>query len=114
LVPGNTSLFAPYPPGVLKSADAEAPYFTYLLFGVVLGYYQTCLSGTLPLEPHLLPKIQLFLAGCWWFICIILATQEAEIRRVKVQSQSGQVIHKTLSQKKKTKTTHHKKGVVEA
>jgi hypothetical protein len=35
---------------------------------------------------------------------IILATQEAEIRRTSVQSQPGKTVHETLSQK-----THHKK-----
>jgi hypothetical protein len=30
---------------------------------------------------------------------VILATQEAEIRRITVQSQSGQKVHKTLPQK---------------
>jgi hypothetical protein len=30
---------------------------------------------------------------------VILATQEAEIRRIRVQSQPGQIVHKTLSQK---------------
>jgi hypothetical protein len=30
---------------------------------------------------------------------VILATQEAEIRRIKVQSQLGQRVHKTLAQK---------------
>jgi hypothetical protein len=40
---------------------------------------------------------------------VILATQEAEIRRIKVQSQPGQIVHKTLSQKKK----NHKRGLVE-
>jgi hypothetical protein len=34
----------------------------------------------------------------------ILATQEAEIRGITVQSQPGQTVHKTLSQK-----NHHKK-----
>jgi hypothetical protein len=29
----------------------------------------------------------------------ILATQEAEIRRIKIWSQPGQIVHKTLSQK---------------
>jgi hypothetical protein len=32
---------------------------------------------------------------------VILATQEAEIRRIVVQSHPGQIVHKTLSQKKK-------------
>jgi hypothetical protein len=35
---------------------------------------------------------------------IILATQEAEIQRIAVRSQSGQKVHEALSQK-----THHKK-----
>jgi hypothetical protein len=30
---------------------------------------------------------------------VILATQEAEIRRITVQNQSRQIVHKTLSQK---------------
>jgi hypothetical protein len=37
---------------------------------------------------------------------VILATQEAEIRRISVQSQPGQRVRKTLSQKK----NHHKKA----
>jgi hypothetical protein len=31
---------------------------------------------------------------------VILATQEAEIRRTAVHSQPGQIVHETLSQKK--------------
>jgi hypothetical protein len=30
---------------------------------------------------------------------VILATQEAEIRRIAVRSQPGQIVHKTLFQK---------------
>jgi hypothetical protein len=42
------------------------------------------------------------LARCWWLMPVILVTQEAEIRRIVVQSQPGQiVVHETLSQKKK-------------
>jgi hypothetical protein len=33
----------------------------------------------------------------WWFTSIILATQEAEIRRITVQSQLGQIVRKTQS-----------------
>jgi hypothetical protein len=38
-----------------------------------------------------------------WLKPIILATQEAEIRRIMVQSQPRHIVHKTLPQK-----THHK------
>jgi hypothetical protein len=43
-----------------------------------------------------------------WLSLIILATQEAEIRRITVQSQAGQIVHETLSLK-----THYKEGLVE-
>jgi hypothetical protein len=36
---------------------------------------------------------------CWW-----LATQEAENRRIKVQSQPGQIVYETYLE-----NTHHKK-----
>jgi hypothetical protein len=37
--------------------------------------------------------------GHCWLKPIILATQEAEIRRIMVQSQPGQIVPETLSQK---------------
>jgi hypothetical protein len=40
-----------------------------------------------------------------WLTPIILTTQEADIRRIKVQSHPGQIIRVTLSQK-----TLHKNG----
>jgi hypothetical protein len=40
---------------------------------------------------------------------VILTTQEAEIRSIKLQSQPRQIVHKALSQKKKKKN-HHKTG----
>jgi hypothetical protein len=38
-------------------------------------------------------------------VAIILATREAEIRRIVIQSQPRQIVHKTHLKK-----THHKKG----
>jgi hypothetical protein len=38
-------------------------------------------------------------AGHLWLTPVILVTQEAEIRRIKVQSQPGQIVCKTVSQK---------------
>jgi hypothetical protein len=43
----------------------------------------------------------------WWLMSIILATQETEIKRIKVPS-LGQIVHETLSQKNPSQ-----KGVVE-
>jgi hypothetical protein len=37
------------------------------------------------------------LARCQWLRSVILATQEAEIRSIKVPSHPRQIVHKTLS-----------------
>jgi hypothetical protein len=37
------------------------------------------------------------LAGCWWLTPTFLAVQEAEIRRIMVLSQHGQIVRETLS-----------------
>jgi hypothetical protein len=42
------------------------------------------------------------LAGHWWLTSIISATQKAEIRKILVQSQPGQIVHETLSQENPT------------
>jgi hypothetical protein len=39
-------------------------------------------------------------AGRWWLTPVILATQEAEIRRILVWNQPRQIVQETLSQKK--------------
>jgi hypothetical protein len=41
-------------------------------------------------------------AGCQWLKLVILATQEAEIRRIAVQSQAGQIVLEPLCQKNPT------------
>jgi hypothetical protein len=38
-------------------------------------------------------------AGRQWLVPVILATQKAEIRRIKVQGQPRQIVHKTPSPK---------------
>jgi hypothetical protein len=52
-------------------------------------------------------------AGCWWLTPLILPTEEAEIRRIAVRSQTRQIVGETLSRK----TLHTKKkkkiGLVE-
>jgi hypothetical protein len=45
---------------------------------------------------------ELCCARCWWLTLIILATQEAEIRKITVQGQARQIVCKTLSQKYST------------
>jgi hypothetical protein len=49
-----------------------------------------------------------FTAWYPWLTTVILGIHEAEIRRITVGSQPGQIFHETLSQEK-----HYKKGLVE-
>jgi hypothetical protein len=44
-------------------------------------------------------KMLLVLAGCWWLTPVIPAIQEAEIRRIAVPRQQGQIVLQTLSRK---------------
>jgi hypothetical protein len=49
------------------------------------------------------------MTGSWWLTSVILATQEAEIRRIAVRNQPGQIVLRDHILKK----SHHKKGLVE-
>jgi hypothetical protein len=49
-------------------------------------FFFFCLKSALP-------------ARCQWLTPVILATQEAEIRRIPIRSQHREIVHKTLSQK---------------
>jgi hypothetical protein len=48
--------------------------------------------------PETLLKNTQHRARSWWLMPVILATQEAEIRRITVQNQPEQIVHKILSQ----------------
>jgi hypothetical protein len=50
-------------------------------------------------------------AGHQWLMPVILAIQKAEIRRITVGSQPRQIVHETLSQKKKKKKNPKKRPV---
>jgi hypothetical protein len=51
------------------------------------------------------------IARLWWLTPVILSAQEAEIRKIMVQSQTRQTICEALSGKKKKKNhTHTQKG----
>jgi hypothetical protein len=52
--------------------------------------------------------LEISLVGQQWFMPVILATWEAKIRRIKAQSQPGQIVQDLISKKH-----HHKKGLVE-
>jgi hypothetical protein len=65
------------------------------------------LTVFLALQTKLFPLHNHSFARHWWLTPIILTTQEAEIRRILVQSQPGQRVPETLSRK-----TFHKKGLV--
>jgi hypothetical protein len=49
-------------------------------------------------------------AKCQWLVPVILATQEAEIRRIAVQRQPRQTVQETLSKKKPIKKKGWKSG----
>jgi hypothetical protein len=50
-----------------------------------------CIAKTEVKKPHT--------ARCQWLTPIVLAIQEAEIRKITVRSQPGQTVRETLSQK---------------
>jgi hypothetical protein len=77
---------APLPPFYLQNF--------YRGFIKIFSYIHTNVLGS-----NSTPFDRLFrlLAGHRWLTPVILATQEAEIRRIKVWSQPKQIVHKTIS-----------------
>jgi hypothetical protein len=65
---------------------------------------RTCLKNRLKIKK----KRKIFIAKHQWLMPAILATRQAEIWRIEVQSQSRQIVHAFLSQK-----NQHKKGLTE-
>jgi hypothetical protein len=71
------------------------------------GYYQLTRVSDVPLSLDIVFKIsaaekleRIESKGCplnLWLTLVILATQETEFRRIKVQGQPRQIIHETLS-----------------
>jgi hypothetical protein len=59
-------------------------------------YYESHIQRRKKLERKLLLKK--WRARCQWLTPVTLVIQEAEIRRIAVRSQSGQIVHDTLSQ----------------
>jgi hypothetical protein len=57
---------------------------------------------------------EMILAGYQWLTTVILATQEAEIRRKAVLGQPEQIVHKTLSQKTNQPNKQTKKPITHA
>jgi hypothetical protein len=51
------------------------------------------------LGPNLNAQLKMFPARHWWLTPVILATQEAEIRRIAIRSQLGQTVCEILSRK---------------
>jgi hypothetical protein len=74
-------------------------------FRIQYTYTWKCHNETLCVE--ILNKSVFFFSqknqrgGCPWLTPVVLSTQEAEIRRIAVRSQPGQIVRKTLSRKKK-------------
>jgi hypothetical protein len=103
LIAASTSILSQQTPEALRWGAQEGPIphiescttmsilWSYALDNIVSNSFSYSLSESR-------------IAGHWWLTRVILATQKAEIRRITVQSQPQQTVHKTLSQKKKKKT----------
>jgi hypothetical protein len=66
------------------------------LAGQVLAYL--CYAMVSSSRKQINPFLKEYLAGHQWFTPVILAICEAEIRRIVVQGQPGQIVHEIPSQ----------------
>jgi hypothetical protein len=85
------------------------------ILGEVHKLLERCKLPILTHEETENPKSLISLKNCihakhWWLMPIILAIQEAEIRRIAVQSRPRETVHEILSQKY---LAQKKKGLVE-
>jgi hypothetical protein len=84
----------------INNHDQFLKYQTYLALIQSLKLIasgQLCFPLKLLCNSLAIPRKTKNTASCWWFRPIILATQEAEIRRISVRSQPGQIVCETLS-----------------
>jgi hypothetical protein len=70
-------------------------------------------SHLLSPRPWAMPSRGYHTVGHWWLTPANLATQEAEIRRITVRSQPGEIVGKTLPHTHTHTQNLHKKGLME-
>jgi hypothetical protein len=63
----------------------------------MLSGYSACLACMISWIKCFTLQKKIGVIGLWWLTPVILATQEAEIKRITVQSQLGQIVHEVLS-----------------